>query len=75
MPSYIGLGLKIVSRFTLIIKVLHANVETGDLTLIGEAKQSGLLTISSKIQPSIKELKLINQSITGLFEQETDLLK
>lgn len=58
-----------------IIKVLHANVETGDLTLIGEAKKSGLLTISSKIQPNIKELKLINQSITGLFEQEIDLLK
>lgn len=58
-----------------LINILHANVLSGDLTAIGEAKKSGITTISNKIQSGYKSAKLINQSITGLFEQETDLLK
>lgn len=58
-----------------LINILHANVLSGDLTAIGEAKKSGITTISNKIQSSYNSVKLINQSITGLFEQEIDLLK
>lgn len=58
-----------------IINILHANVLSGDLTLIGEAKKSGITLISNKLNTGYKSVKLINQSITGLFEQEIDLLK
>lgn len=58
-----------------ILNILHANTVIGDLTLIGLSKNSGTLRISNKIQPSVKSFKLINQSITGLFEKEVDLLK
>lgn len=51
---------------------MHANVLTGDLSLIGGSKQSGTVTISNKLQPKYKSCKLIHQSITGLFEQEVD---
>ena len=59
-----------------ILNILHANVRSGDLSLLGESKQSGIITTNSKISPSknIKSFKIINQSITGLFEQETELL-
>ena len=60
-----------------ILKILHANVLPGDLRLIGERKQTGSIT-SSVIFSNLKDvgsIKLINQSVTGLFEQEIDLLK
>lgn len=59
-----------------ILGILHANVRSGDLSLLGESKQSGIVTTSSKIMPTknIKSFKIINQSITGLFEQEIELL-
>lgn len=58
-----------------IINILHANVLRGDLTAVGEPKNSGIVTMSNKLQPGYKSAKLINQSITGLFENEIDLLK
>lgn len=58
-----------------IINIIHANALSGDLTAIGEAKNSAATTISNKIQPLYKSFKLINQSITGLFENEINLLK
>ncbi len=58
-----------------ILNILHANVLTGDLEYIKEAKKSGAVTISNKLQPGYTSVKLINQSITGLYEQEVDLLK
>lgn len=60
-----------------ILNILHNNVRTGDLSLINEAKKSGVVTTSSKIAPSksIKSFKIINQSVTGLFEQEIELLQ
>lgn len=58
------------------INILHANVLSGDLNfLLSNSKKSGITRISNKLQPSYKSAKIINQSITGLFEQEIDLLK
>lgn len=58
-----------------LINILHANVLSGDLTALDEAKKSGTIKISNKIQSGYNSAKIINQSITGLFEQETNLLK
>lgn len=60
-----------------IVKIVHANVMSGDLTLIGEAKKSGIATTNSKISEikNITSVKLINQSITGLFENEVELIE
>ena len=58
-----------------IINILHANVLIGDLSEIDEPKNCGTLTISNKLQSGYTSAQLINQSITGLFEHETDLLK
>lgn len=60
-----------------ILKILHANVLTGDLRLIGGAGQAGMVTISSTISEirKVKSIKLIDQSVTGLFEKEIELLK
>ena len=59
-----------------ILKILHANVVTGDLKLIGEAGNAGVTTISSNITGigGITSVKLIDQSITGLYEKEIELL-
>lgn len=59
-----------------LLVILHSNVMTGDLTLIGEAKKSGSLKINNKIEKKngVNSFKIIHQSITGLFEQEIELL-
>lgn len=57
-----------------ILGILHADARKGDLTLINLSKQSGTLHLSQKISANIS-IKLINQSTTGLFEKEIDLLK
>lgn len=59
-----------------ILAILHANVRTGDLSLIGLAKKSGTSTISCKIAKTkdVCSFKLIHQSITGLFEHETEFI-
>ena len=46
---------------------------SADLTLIGLSKQTGTMKISKNIT-NCKEYILINQSVTGLFEQKVDLL-
>lgn len=60
-----------------ILKIVHANVMSGDLTLLKEAKKSGIATTNSKISEikNITSVKLINQSVTGLYEKEIELLK
>ncbi len=58
-----------------ILNILHANVMIGDLTLLGEAKKCGVTSISNKLQSGYSSAKLINQSVTGLYEQEVDLMK
>ena len=59
-----------------VLNILHSNVRSGDLSLLDESKKSGIVTTSSKILPtkSINSFKIINQSITGLFEQEIELI-
>ncbi|MBQ3087840.1 MAG: type II CRISPR RNA-guided endonuclease Cas9 [Clostridia bacterium] len=59
-----------------ILNILHCNVLTGDLSLLGEGKNSGETTIGNKIAKSstMQSFKIIHQSITGLFEQEIELL-
>lgn len=71
--------LTVYEQFTVlmqILAILHADVRTGDLTLLGEAKKSGVTSIGNKIVKSntLKSFKLIHQSITGLYETETELL-
>lgn len=60
-----------------ILKIVHANVMSGDLTYLGEAKKSGITTTNSKISEikNITSVNLINQSVTGLYEQKIELLK
>lgn len=57
-----------------IINILHANIFNGDLTALGGIKKHGIITISNRLQAGYKSAKIINQSVTGLFEQEIDLL-
>ena len=45
-----------------------------DLSLIGEGKSVGNLK-SYKFISGCKSVIMVNQSVTGLFKQETDLLK
>ncbi len=74
---FVGLSLKEQCDVLIeILNILHANVRSGDLSLLGESKQSGIITTSSKVAPAknITSFKIINQSITGLFEQEIELL-
>lgn len=60
-----------------IVKILHCNAMSGDLSNIGLAKHAGICATNSKLSEikDISSVKLINQSITGLFENEIDLLK
>lgn len=64
--------------FTLIeiLKILHSNASAGNLSFIGYGKTMGKLSISYNITKSDKlfSFKVIHQSITGLFEQEEELL-
>ncbi len=59
-----------------ILKILHNDTGSGNLEDIGGAKKSGIVTTNSKISEikGIKSVKLINQSVTGLYENRIDLL-
>lgn len=59
-----------------LLTILHANVKPGDLSLIGESKNSGIITSSNKITKNkkIQSFKIIYQSITGLYEKTIELL-
>ncbi len=60
-----------------ILNITKCNVTFGDLTLIKEAKKAGLLQISANAltSKSIHSFKIIHQSVTGLYEQQIELLK
>lgn len=59
-----------------VLKILHANMMCGDLTNIQLAKGAGALYTNMKISEikGVTSVKLIHQSITGLFEQQIELL-
>ncbi len=57
-----------------ILKLSNLGLTSADLRLIGGSKTSGTMKINKKIQ-KMTECKLINQSITGFYENEIDLLK
>lgn len=56
------------------IKLFQCKPLTADLTLIGGVKNAGKVTRLKKIS-NFKEVKLIHQSPTGLYEYTVDLLK
>lgn len=59
-----------------ILNIIHANVLTGDLSLIKEAGQAGKIYTNNKFSDikTAYSIKLINQSVTGLFETEVNLI-
>lgn len=59
-----------------ILKIIHSNVVTGDLTLIDEAKKAGVVSTNSVLSEikGVKSIYLVHQSVTGLFEKKIDLL-
>jgi len=59
-----------------ILKIMHCNVVTGDLSLIGAAKKAGIVSTNSALSEikKVSSIMLINQSVTGLFETKIDLL-
>lgn len=68
------LGLK--KQIYVLLQILQLSQLTNmgaDLTDIGGVKKTGVSTLNKKISEK-KEFKLINQSITGLYESQVDLL-
>lgn len=72
--TFIALNLEqqcaILQRILAWMNTAQKNI---DLTAIGGKKESGTLRVSKKLS-SLSEALLIEQSATGLFERETDLL-
>lgn len=73
--TFINLGIKeqVITLFE-ILHLFQCNSVNGDLTAIGGAKDTGTLKIGKNIS-ELSKISIINQSPTGLFEQEIDLLK
>lgn len=57
-----------------ILKITNIGVANENLSIIGGGSECGRMRVSGNMT-DVKELKLIHQSVTGLFEQEVDLLK
>jgi CRISPR-associated endonuclease Csn1 len=55
------------------LQASQIGISVSDLTLIKEAPQSGTMKFGKNITDS-HEFKLINQSVTGLYENSIDLL-
>jgi CRISPR-associated endonuclease Csn1 len=56
-----------------ILRLTSIGITCADLTLLGESPNSGKMLMSKNISKS-KELLLLNQSVTGIFESRIDLL-
>jgi CRISPR-associated endonuclease Csn1 len=52
---------------------LICNSASADLRLIGGISNAGVATINKNVS-GYREYKLINDSVTGLYEKEVDLL-
>lgn len=56
-----------------ILKLTQIGLPEADLREIGGAKSTGTIKVGKKIS-GLHELKLIHQSVTGIYEQQVDLL-
>lgn len=56
-----------------LLNLSKIGVVQANLTLIGETSAAGTMKISKNIS-EFEEFKLINQSVTGLYEKQVDLL-
>lgn len=69
-------SLTLLEQCRVLYEILQLSIignTRADLQLIGGAAISGVMLLSKNITDS-KEFILINQSVTGLFEQKVDLL-
>ena len=57
-----------------ILKLSQRLNQGADLTLVGGSKKTGVSLINKKIT-ELKECKIVNQSVTGMYVNEVDLLK
>lgn len=57
-----------------ILNLLRCKPITADLSLIGGASSAGRIVINKTISNN-ESIKIVNESVTGLFKQEIDLLK
>ena len=70
------IGLTLQKQIYVLLQILQLSQlinQGADLTDIGGVKKTGVATLNKVISDK-KEFKLINQSITGLYENEIDLL-
>ena len=70
-------SLSVAEQTITLSEILHlfeCKSTISNLISIGGAKEAGKLTINKKIS-NLQQISIINQSPTGLFEQEIDLLK
>ena len=70
-------GLDILEQCKILLQLLKAfkcNRESSNLEKLNNKKQAGVIVIPH-IFTTCNVFKIVNQSITGLFEQEVDLLK
>lgn len=71
------MGLEQEKQINVLVQLLNTtaivSAAKADLTDIGEAKATGVMLISKKIE-GYKRIFLVNQSVTGLYEEEIDLL-
>ena len=56
-----------------ILQLSQRGNQGADLTDIGESKKTGVSLVSKEVTKK-QEFKLINKSVTGLYENEIDLL-
>ncbi len=57
-----------------ILHIFQCQSGSANLKLIGGVERAGILTLSKNII-SCKQISIINQSLTGIYEQEIDLMK
>ena len=57
-----------------ILHMFQCNSSTSDLRLIGGPREAGGILMSNNIT-KCNQISIINQSPTGIYEQEIDLLK
>lgn len=71
---FIGLSVKEQCKvLNELLKLTAIGLSAADLTLLNESRATGVMLMSKKVN-DMKELVLINQSVTGVYESQIDLL-